>query len=123
MKLQLIIRGKMPSLNEYISKINGNRYIGNSFKRKLQDDICRQILMQTIGFDKPFKKQVDFHITYFEKNKKRDKDNIASSKKFLLDSLVESGILQNDGWKWVGDFQEDFEIADDYAVRIIMKEK
>ena len=123
--LKIIITGKMPSLNEYINKINSNRFLGNLFKQNLENELCKQITKQVReqGFNAPFKKPVDFYITYYEKNKKRDKDNIASSKKYILDALVKSGVLQNDGWKWVGNFKEEFKIGKDYEVEITMMEK
>ena len=40
-------------------------------------------------------------ITFFEKTKKRDVDNIQSSVKFILDALQKAGILKNDSRKYV----------------------
>ena len=44
------------------------------------------------------------------KNKKKDKDNIAFAKKFILDGLVEAGVIKNDGWDDIEGFQDEFEI-------------
>ena len=35
---------------------------------------------------------------WIEPNRRRDKDNVAFAKKFILDSLQEVGIIKNDGW-------------------------
>ncbi len=47
--------------------------------------------------------RADFIIIWYEKDKRRDKDNVMSGQKFIFDGLVEAGVLKNDGWKQVGD--------------------
>jgi Holliday junction resolvase RusA-like endonuclease len=49
-----------------------------------------------------------FH--WIEKDRRRDKDNIAMAKKFILDSLQEWGVLKNDGWKQVLGFIDIFSV-------------
>lgn len=127
-EIEFEIIGKMPSLNEFISKINHNRYSGNTFKQQLEHDIQMQILKQVrekgIEHLLPLKQQADFEFTYYEKTQKRDKDNIASCKKFLFDALVKRGVINNDGWKWVGDFKENFVLdKSEYKVKIVIREK
>lgn len=56
--------------------------------------------------------QAKFIFIWSEKNKKRDKDNIAAGKKFIFDSLVSAGILKNDGWSEVICWEEHFLVAD-----------
>ena len=34
-----IYNGRLPSLNEYISKLNGNRYMANYFKQVVERDL------------------------------------------------------------------------------------
>lgn len=40
-------------------------------------------------------------IKWYEKNKRRDPDNVFSAIKYILDSLVEVGVFPNDGQKQV----------------------
>ena len=56
---------------------------------------------------------------WHERTKKRDADNIASAKKFILDALVNCGVLQDDSRKYVKGFydvivddKEDFVIVE-----------
>lgn len=44
---------------------------------------------------------VVIELSWQEPNNRRDVDNIQSSKKFILDALVEMKILPNDTRKWV----------------------
>jgi len=110
MKYKFEIHQRLPSLNDYIHKINRNRYAGNKFKQDIQESICWEIKTQLreIRIDKP----VILHITWIEENKRRDLDNICFAKKFILDSLVELRILKDDNRKMVCGFRDDFKYAD-----------
>lgn len=55
-------------------------------------------------------KPVTIRFRWIEKNSRRDMDNIAFAKKFILDALVKKGVLPDDGWKWVKGFRDEFEI-------------
>lgn len=122
---EFIIDGKVPSLNEYINKMNAHRLTANTFKHNVEQDIkfqlYKQVREQGIQGDFPLKNTADFEFTYVETKKNRDKDNIASSKKFIMDALVAVGIIKNDGWRWVGSFKEDFIIGS--RNQVIMKIK
>ena len=50
------------------------------------------------------------HITFVwhEPNKRRDKDNVAFAKKFILDALQKAGRLKNDNNKYVKGFTDKF---------------
>jgi Holliday junction resolvase RusA-like endonuclease len=43
---------------------------------------------------------------WHEKTKRRDADNIASAKKFILDALVKNGVLVDDSRKYVVGFHD-----------------
>ena len=60
---------------------------------------------------------------WFCKNRKKDSDNIVVGKKFILDGLVEAGVLKNDGWKQVAGFKDEFEVdRDNPRIEIIIEE-
>ena len=50
------------------------------------------------------------HFLWLERDRRRDKDNIAAGKKFVLDGIVKAGILPGDGWKNVVGFKDDFDV-------------
>lgn len=122
--MEFIINGKMPSLNDVINKTRLNKFAGATMKRNLQRDINTQLLHQMAlkGITKPLDEACNIRFVFYEKNKKRDKDNIISSQKFLLDSMVDVGILKNDGWKWVNKLEYDFELDEEYKVIIQINE-
>ena len=54
---------------------------------------------------------------------KRDKDNIIAGQKFVLDGLVAAGIIENDGWKQVGNIFHYFEVdSENPRVEILIEE-
>lgn len=98
----LKIEEKLPSLNEVISKNRANRYMGAKLKRRVQDAIGWYIKKSlNNGTLKPVLKESVINIHYHEKTRRRDVDNIQSAQKFILDALVEQGILPDDSQKWV----------------------
>jgi Holliday junction resolvase RusA-like endonuclease len=105
--MKLIIPGKLPGLNEYVKACRANRYAGAQMKQKAEDGIKVEIGRQ-LG-DKKFESvRLAFH--WFEQNKRRDFDNIAFAKKFLLDALQATGTLKNDGWNQIAGFSDTFSV-------------
>lgn len=94
---------KLPSLNEYINKCRYNRYAGNNFKQQVQNDIA--YYLKGIG---TFTSPVYIKFTWYEQNMKRDLDNIAFAKKFVLDTMVSLRIILNDNHKYLIGLADDF---------------
>lgn len=69
--------------------------------------LCCLVHEGVIGQAK-IKQPVKIAFRWYEKNSRRDMDNIAFAKKFILDALVKKGVLQDDGWKWVKGFTDEF---------------
>lgn len=46
---------------------------------------------------------------WYEKDKRRDLDNVSSfGRKVIQDALVYTGVIQNDGWKEITGFSDEF---------------
>lgn len=104
------VRFRLPGLNEYIHAVNINRYKGNALKRETQDAIGWAI--KAARLEPVTKYPVTIFFEWHEKSKRRDLDNIASAKKFILDALQECGILEGDGQKQLAGFSDRFVIGD-----------
>ena len=74
-------------------------------KRENQDVVCWCIKSAHIA---PMSGKVDIHFTWVEPNMKRDKDNIRFAAKFILDALVEQGVIRNDNWQCIGGLTDRF---------------
>lgn len=97
------IDGRLPGNNEFIRANRTNPHKGNSMKKSNEEIIIWAIRQQLkrLKIHKP----VHIHYRFVEKDKRRDKDNIASfAMKVIQDSLVKAGTLKNDGWKEVESF-------------------
>ncbi len=116
---RLTIGMRLPSLNEYISKLNHNKYVANKFKADIQAYINGYIVASHL---KPITQKIDIEAHWYEATKKRDPDNIYSAVKYLLDSLQEMGIIPNDSQKYIRHIHNYLEHAEvDYVV-VIFKE-
>lgn len=111
------IRCKLPSLNEYINACRSNKYGGAQFKRHEEEKIG-WFIGQLPTFDTPVK----IHFHWVEGNKRRDLDNIAYGKKFILDAMVKMGKLKDDNRKCVCAFTDTFEYAKETKVILTIEE-
>lgn len=104
---QLIwIDGPLPDLNQVITAAKSHWAKYHTLKREWTDIVAWTCFKQRI---RPLKK-VFLDITWVEKNKKRDQDNIAFAKKFILDGLQAAGVIPDDGWKNVEGWTEKFKV-------------
>ena len=108
---------KLPGLNQYIAACNSNRYAGGNMIKKVQNDIS--VFISELP---KFKNPIKINFTWVEGNKRRDYDNIAFAKKFILDALQECGKLENDNRKWVVGFSDRFDIDKNYKVILEIEE-
>lgn len=104
----LIIFGRLAGLNEIVSANRKNRYMGANMKRENQDRIIEAI--KVCGINR-ITKPIDVHILWVEPNCRRDHDNVAAGKKFILDGLVEAGIIKNDSPAFVRDMTDRFRVS------------
>lgn len=118
----LIIYGTLPSANEYINACRTNRYVAAKMKRESEERITKHIKEQIP--DIHYEKMCELKFKWFMPNKKKDIDNIAFSKKFLLDALVSNGTIKADGWKGVIGFTDEFFVdANDPRIEIEINER
>lgn len=102
---KLVIEGELTALNEFINAERRNRYIAAKIK-KGETGYCQDVAEKS----ELKLQETDFPcaliITWYVKNKRKDADNIAFAKKFILDGLVEAGVLPNDNRKYVQGFMD-----------------
>lgn len=110
---------RLPGLNEYIAAMNSNRHKGNELKRFTQDAILWAIKAQKV---KPVNRPVSIVFEWRESTKRRDKDNVAGAKKFILDALQEAKILPNDNNKWIVSFSDLFVYDKTDGVTVTLRE-
>lgn len=105
----LIISGRLDNLNDYIRAIDFNRHEGSKLKKKNQNKVIAEIYEQ-LGRLR-IKKPVVMRYRWYEKDRRRDLDNISSfGRKVIQDALVSTRVIENDGWKEIRGFSDEFYI-------------
>lgn len=111
------ICGKLPSLNEYIEACRRNPHCGAKMKANTEAVIMPQ-LAKLPKIEKP----VHIIFIWHEANKRRDKDNVAAGKKFILDALQKAGKLINDNNDYIAGFTDRFEYSGkEYGCTLIIE--
>lgn len=106
--MKLVIPFTLPGLNDYIEAERSHRQKGAALKRKCQRDIATVLKKQVKG---PLREPVVMRYTWVEKDRRRDKDNVSSfGRKIIQDTLVSMNALRNDGWANIAGFSDEFRV-------------
>ena len=108
---------KLPSLNDYIRICRANKQYANKFKQQYEQEIGLY-LMKLPRFNNPIR--ITFN--WIEGNKRRDLDNVAFAKKFILDAMVKFGKLKDDNRKCVTNFVDTFAYGETHKVILEIEE-
>ncbi len=104
--VKFTILGRLPGLNEYITAERANRYKGAAMKRQAEKVVIASA--HRLGKWKA-RGAVRMVYRWFEPNRRRDKDNISSfGRKVIQDALIRGGWLKNDGWNEISEFEDKF---------------
>lgn len=98
------IPGRLPSLNDLIHAMNHNRFAGAKVKREAETLVAYAARAAHV---KPLSGAFRISVTWHEPNNLRDRDNVVSGVKFILDALQPMsrrhprgiGIIPGDGAK------------------------
>lgn len=101
--ISFVVGQKLPTLNEYTLACRGNKYAGAKFKKDIETILGWYIIKAKLP---KVDRAVIIHFEWHEKTKRRDADNIASAKKFILDALVKQGVLIDDSRRYVTGFTD-----------------
>lgn len=101
----LMIDMAFVTLNEYINAERSNRQKAARIKKFQTDGVCWIAIQEKFKLN-PGKYDVNF--IWMKPNNKKDHDNIAFCKKFILDGLVKAKVIQSDGSKFINNFQDRF---------------
>lgn len=122
MEYLLTIPGTLPNLNDYIAAERTNRHKGAKMKADSGNIVVVAIrqCLRGVRIDNP----VFMEYTWIEPSRRRDKDNISSfGRKVIQDALVSTGVLKDDGWKHVVGFSDRFEAdKENPRIEVLIKE-
>jgi len=111
------IPGPLPGMNDIISA-SRTHWNKSRQQKKTFTNMCG---MSVIAARVPvFKDPVHVEFAWYEKNQKRDRDNVSAGAKFILDALVETGRLKNDTAHWVRGISHTFPAPDSKNPRVMV---
>jgi hypothetical protein len=105
MQLEITIEGELPDLNEIIAiaKKHPKAYA------KAKSMHTEAVAWGCAGVPKgQLKMPVDVTCTWVTKNLRKDPDNVSAGIKFVLDGLVQAGVLPGDGRKQISSISHRF---------------
>lgn len=122
MQASFTIEGRMPGLNEY-TKANRNRRWPEGSQMK-SDETERAAWAARAARVPRFRGPVWVTFHWFEPDsgRRRDIDNVAFAKKFILDGLKLAGVIADDGPEYVVGFKDVFSYCDDPHIVVTVSE-
>lgn len=122
MEYLLVIPTRLNNLNDYITADRTNRYKGAAMKARNEAlvKVAIKQQMRSIRIERP----VYMEYTWYERNKRRDLDNISSfGRKVIQDALVQTRVLVNDGWNEIVGFSDQFYVdAANPRIKVLIRE-
>lgn len=119
--ITIFFEREFPGLNEHIKELSRNRYKGGSMKKTETEWV--KYTCQSLKIPPILHYPVQVRFSWYIRNKKKDLDNITFAKKYILDGMVEAGVLKGDGQKYIN-FISDIKfvigkkIPDEYGVLV-----
>lgn len=118
-KQTLEILGSLPTLNEYLTKVRLNKDAGFAMAKAATNKCMRACFNLQHYTDKA---RLDVILNWHFTNYQTDPDNIYFGVKFILDGLVNSGKLKNDGCANVRNIFHQYSISNRKGVTVTLIE-
>lgn len=99
------ILGRLDGLNEYTNANRSNAYQGSTMKQQNQKVVI--YYMRQAQLKKIENYPLTLKITWYEKNRRRDIDNITFATKFIQDALVKENIIIDDSQKYINKIEHE----------------
>lgn len=97
-----IIPGELTDLNTYINAERTNRFKAAAIKKAETARVALEAGQARLPIITVYPVTIAFR--WFTKDLRKDTDNVAFAKKFILDGLVVAGVLTGDGRRHVAGF-------------------
>ena len=107
----------LPGLNEMIDVARGNRYASAKQKKKYTKLVEKELVAQHCIPKTPLT-SISVNCVWTESGRARDPDNIRVGIKYILDAMVNTGVLKDDSMKYVKFLSDTFQKGDKRKVEI-----
>lgn len=121
--ITIFFEREFPGLNEHIAEERKNRFKGGKLKK--QETEWVKYTSQSLKIPPILHYPVQVRFSWYIRNKKKDLDNIIFAKKYILDGLVEAGVLKGDSQKYINfisdvKFTIGKKIPHEYGVEVVI---
>ncbi len=104
--MTLTIPGRLPGLNEIIAAAKSHFAKYSTEKKEYTEEVAWLAKQARLPkFEKAY-----FIITWYEPDLRRDPDNIMAGQKFIMDGLVQAGVIPNDSQKYIAGIVHRFRV-------------
>ncbi len=103
----LVLFDRFPSLNKVIEAAKQHHGAYATLKKHLTMSVAIQARAAKL---KPVEGKVEIRFRWLEENRRRDPDNVRHGAKYILDGLVEAGVLQDDSQKYIAGLSDTFKV-------------
>lgn len=118
---KIIIPLPLASLNTAVNANRTNRYKGAKMKKENTHKCylyTKKAMNDGVSFTFPCK----LKFTWIVPNKRKDPDNIASAKKYILDGMQKAGFMKNDNLNYIIGLEDVFIVDKDRTSVVIIEE-
>lgn len=106
MSARFTIAGRMCGLNDYVAAERTNRFKAAGIKQRETERARVACVAQGVPSFPP-DRPVRVRFTWYERDRRRDVDNVAFAKKFVLDGMVLAGVIRDDSRRYVAATADD----------------
>jgi len=107
----------LPGLNEMINVARGNRYASANQKKKFTKKVEKELIAQQCIPKEPLT-SISINCSWTEGGHARDPDNIRVGIKYILDAMVNTGVLKDDSLKHVKFIGDTFQMGEKRMVEV-----
>ena len=107
------VQGTLPGLNDIIAMAHNRRGKFSPYaqtKKQCETKIKAAIREAKI---EPVTGPVEIYATWYESHRRRDPDNIRAGIKYILDAMVDEGIIEGDSQKYITEISDGFRVDKD----------
>lgn len=104
-------------LNSFINLQRRSKYAGAGIKKR-ETTAAAKAIRKEMDTGKRFTWPARLRFTWHLPNRRRDPDNIAFMKKFILDGMQSAGFIENDNLKCIIGFVDEFRVDGRNTVEI-----
>ena len=110
MRQTVIVEGRFPGQNELVA-MNRNGWHRGAGLKKDYTEWGRVYFSNALRSGcVPITEEADLDIIWYEKDRRRDHDNILAGLKFILDGAVAAGFLPDDSQKYIGTIHSEIRV-------------